>query len=102
MYCIRFTDDIYRDLEKGYSEYFTGGKLDGLCAWPIGDSELSPYASDPEIIESAKITAEMIAKNTYGGYSSNSQYAVLRGTYAGNGNDGVLIKDVEVISVENI
>lgn len=103
MYYIRFTEDIYEDLERGHSFYFRDkSPLDGLCAWSVNDMELSPYASDEEIIKSARKTAEMIARNTYGGYSSNTTYAVLRGTYAGSGNDGVLIKDAELISIETL
>lgn len=103
MYYIRFTKDIYGDIERGHSTDFRNGeKLDGLCAWRVMDNELSPYSSNEEIISAAKKTAEMIAKNTYGGYSSESDYAVLRGRYVGSGNDGVLIEVEEVISIESI
>lgn len=103
MYYIRFTEDIYGDIERGTSyDFRDGSELGGLCAWNISDTNLSPYADDEEIIESAKKTAKMIAENTYAGYSSDSTYAVLRGTYCGSGNDGVLIKDVELISIESL
>lgn len=97
---IRFTNDIYRDIEKGNSSYFTGGELEGLCAWNIMGAD--SYSSDEEIIEAAKRTAEMIARNTYGGYSSSNEYAVIKGNYIRNGNDGILLTDVEVISIESL
>lgn len=99
---IRFTNDIYEDIERGHSYFKGGAKLDGLCAWTINDHNLSPYATKDEIVSSAKKTAEMILKNTYASYSDNSTYAVLRADYAGSDNDGVLIKNVEVISIETI
>ena len=103
MYYIRFTADIYEDIERGHSTHFSNGaKLPGLCAWNINDNELSPYADDSEIIEAAKKTAEMILKNTYGSYSDNSSYAVLRGKYVGSSNDGVCIKVEDVISIQSI
>lgn len=102
MYYIRFTEDIHKDIEKGYSTHMGGAKLAGLCAWNINDNELSPYADTSEIIEAAKKTAEMILKNSYGSYSDNSTYAVIRGTYAGSSNDGVCINVDEVISIETI
>ena len=103
MFYIRFTSDIYADIERGFSKDFrNGAKLEGLCAWPIKDSELSPYASKSEIKESAKKTAKMIAGNTYGGYSSDRTYAILEGKYVGNSNDGVLIEVENVISIETL
>ncbi len=102
MFYIRFTDDIERDIEQGASSYFsTGAKLGGVCAWSISD-DLPPHASKGQIIESARATAKKIAKNTYAGYSSNTQFVVLRGSYKGSGNDGVLIEVEEVISIENL
>ncbi len=102
MYYIRFTNDISRDIESGSSSYFTNGKkLNGLCAWSISE-DLSPYASKQEIIEAAHKTAQNIAKNTYCGYSSNSEFAVLEGSCVGSGNDGVLINVEKVISIESL
>lgn len=94
---IRFTDNIYRDIEKGNSIYFNGGQnLGGLCAWKIVGAD--SYSTEEEIEEAAKRTAEMIARNTYGGYSSSSEYSIIKGNYVGNGNDGILLADVELIS----
>jgi hypothetical protein len=98
---IRFTNDIYRDIEKGNSSYFNGSQdLDGICAWNIIGAD--SYSSQEEIKEAAERTAKMIAANTYGGYSSSNEYAIIRGKYIGNGNDGILLQDVEVISVESL
>jgi hypothetical protein len=44
----------------------------------------------------------MILKNTYGSYSDNTTYAVLKGTYVGSSNDGVCIKVDEVVSIQTI
>lgn len=94
---IRFTNNIYRDIEEGNSTYFNGGQnLGGLCAWNIVG--VDSYSTEEEIEEAAKRTAEMIAKNTYGGYSSSSEYSIIKGSYLGNGNDGILLGDVELIS----
>lgn len=94
---IRFTDNIYRDIEEGNSSYFNGGqKLAGLCAWNVPG--VDSYSSEEEIEEASKRTAEMIARNSYGGYSSSSEYSIIKGTYVGNGNDGILLADVELIS----
>lgn len=102
MFYIRFTDNIERDIKTGTSKDFrTGKKLGGLCAWKVFDQP-SPYASDEEIIEAATQTAKQIAKNSYGGYSSKNQFAVIEGDYIGSGNDGSLIKAIRVISVENL
>jgi hypothetical protein len=101
MYYIRFTADIEADIERGFSTHFNGGaKLPGLCAWKVMDNNLSPYASNEEIIEAAKKTAEMIIRNTYGGYSSKDTYAVLKGTYVGSSNDGVCIRVDAVVSIQ--
>ena len=98
MFYIRFTTDIHRDIERGYSTHFsTGAKLPGICAWSINDSELSPYASDEEIIAAAKKTAVMISENTYGGYDNNGTFAVVEGRYVGSSNDGVCIEVTRVI-----
>jgi len=98
---IRFTDNIERDIEKGNSKYFNGGKkLNGLCAWAmVGADENS---NDQEIEEAAMRTAKMVAANTYGGYSSNSHFAIIKGDYAGNGNDGILLTNVELISIHTL
>ena len=98
---IRFTDDIYRDIERGHSKYFNGGKkLAGLCAWALGGVDLND--SEEDIQEAAKNLATMVAKNTYGGYSSSSNYAIIEGSYAGSGNDGILLKSVNVISINTL
>lgn len=93
----RFTDDIYRDLEKGYSTYFrTGEAMAGLCAWSTG---LDTMCNSMEEIEDyCKQKAESIARNSYGGYSSDCEVAILVGRYVGSGNDGVLIKDAELLT----
>lgn len=102
MFYIRFTDDIERDLAKGNSKDFRDGSdLGGLCAWQIFDQP-SPWASDNEIIEKAFETAKQIAKNSYGGYSSSSDFAVLDADYVGSSNDGSLVKVNRVISTESL
>lgn len=97
----RFTDDIYRDLEKGYSTYFrTGEALDGLCAWSTGlDTD---WQDIEEIKEYCKSKAKDIARNSYGGYSSDNEVAILTGRYVASGNDGVLIKDAKLLSTFTI
>lgn len=91
---IRFTEDIYSDIERGYSFYFrTNEPLDGLCAWSTdADTE---YMSRAEILEECKRVAKNVLKGSYGGYSSESEVAIITGKYAGSGNDGVLIQEVE-------
>ena len=102
MYYIRFTNDIQADIKRGKSQDFRTKKaLPGLCAWKV-NSDLGPDATDEEIIEAAAKTAREIARNSYGGYSSNSKFAVLRGTYIGSSNDGSCIKIDAVISEEDI
>lgn len=103
MYYIRFTSDIHADLERGASKDFRNGEnLSGLCAWGIGDMNLTPASSDAEIIESAQKMAGKIARNTYGGYDNNGTYAVLEGRYTGSSNDGVCIEVDRVISIETL
>jgi hypothetical protein len=89
-------------MERGYSKHMGGRKLSGLCAWNITHGDLNPCSTESEILEAAMQTAEMILSNTYGSYSDNSTYAVLRGTYAGSSNDGVCIKVDELISIETL
>lgn len=102
MFYVRFTDNIHRDIQAGKSKDFrTGKSLSGLCAWEIFDQP-SPWASDAEILEKAAETARQIAINTYGGYSSSSQFAVLEADYCGSSNDGCLVKVNRVISVESL
>jgi GTP cyclohydrolase I len=94
---IRFTDDIYRDIEKGSSKYFNGGNnLGGLCAWSLNGVDSNN--TEEEIEEAAARLAQMTSKNTYGGYSSSSEYAIIEGTYARSGNDGIILTDVKLIS----
>ncbi len=98
MFYIRFTTDIKRDIKRGYSKHFsTGAKLPGLCAWRINDSELSPYASDDEVIRAAAKTADYIMEHTYGGYDMDGSYAVVEGRYVGSSNDGECIKVIRII-----
>lgn len=102
MFYIRFTDDIHRDIQAGKSlDFRSGNEMSGLCAWEIFE-QLSPLSSDAEIIEKAAETANKISRNTYGGYSSSSQYAVLVADYVGSSNDGCCVKVNRVISVESL
>lgn len=98
---IRFSDDIYEDIERGHS-YFKGkSKLKGLCAWPTSFfynyGKYVDYSgrevSEDDIIDDAK----NILRNTYGSYSNNDQVHLITGDYAGDGNDGVLLKNVDVV-----
>ena len=102
MYYIRFTNDIQADIKRGKSPDFRTKKaLPGLCAWKI-NSDLGPDATDEEICEAAAKTAGEISRNSYCGYSSKSQYAVLVGTYVGGSNDGSCIKVDRVVSIESL
>ena len=100
---IRFSEDIYADIERGHSTYFrTKEKMDGLCAWTtpfytVGSeirNDRDEVASDSELLDYAK----RILNNTYGSYSDNSIANIITGTYVDSGNDGVLLQDVELIS----
>ena len=93
---IRFTSDIYEDIDRGYSfDFRDSSKLNGLCAWGTRFATLEH--SKEEIIEGCAEFAKEIIKNTYGGYSSKDEVAIIIGDYAGNSNDGCLLKNVEVL-----
>ena len=97
----RFTSDIYNYIERGHSVDFRDkSKLNGLCAW--GTPFATLVNSDDEILEGCKKYAKQIAQNTYGGYSSATEVAIITGTYAGSANDGVLLNDVELIRTFSI
>jgi hypothetical protein len=96
-YYIRFTNDINADIERGHSiDFRDKSKLAGLCAWKIG-SDYNPY-DDASIIAAAENDAAMIARNSYAGYGSETEYAVVEGSYLGSGNDGVLISIDRVLA----
>lgn len=100
---IRFSEDIYADIERGYSIYFrTKEKLDGICAWgtPFYTDGYEIRNDRDEIVSDSEISdyAKKILNNTYGSYSDNSTVNVITGTYVGNGNDGVLLQNVELIN----
>ena len=98
---IRFTSDIYEDIDRGHSVDFRDkSKLEGLCAWSTQFHELEHSMS--EILEGCKKLAERIKQNSYGGYGSDSEVAIIKGRYVGSGNDGVLLQDVEVIDTFTI
>ena len=98
---IRFSSDIYEDIDRGYSVDFRDkSKLKGLCAWSTQLHELEHSKS--EILEGCKKYAERIKQNGYGGYGSDSEVAIIKGRYVGSGNDGVLLQDVEVIDIFTI
>lgn len=91
---IRFSSDIYEDIDRGYSFYFrTGRAMEGLCAWP---TSADTRMSNTEILEECERAAKNILAGSYGGYSSDSQVAIITGEYIGSGNDGVLLKNVEL------
>lgn len=95
-YYIRFTSDIDADITRGFSKNIHGQKLNGLCAWPI-NFDYNPFDKD-SIIEAAKSTASMIAKNSYAGYGSDTEFAVVEGQMTGGyTNDGTLIKVIKVL-----
>lgn len=97
---IRFTSDIYEDINRGYSiDFRDKSKLNGLCAW---STQFHEFNSMSEILEGCKKYAKQIAQNSYGGYESNSEVAIIKGRYVGSGNDGVLLQDVEVIDTFTI
>ena len=98
---IRFTSDIYADIERGSSiDFRDKSKLPGLCAW--GTSFATLINSKDEILEGCKIYAKQVAKNTYGGYGSSTEVAIITGSYVGSSNDGVMLKDIEVIDTFSI
>ena len=89
---IRFSSDIKADIERGYSFFKGGEKMNGLCAWRTPfDTFENP--TDDEIIQ----YANLILKNTYGSYSDNSEFHLITGEYVGSGNDGVLLQNVELV-----
>lgn len=91
---IRFTSDIYGDIERGHSFYFrTNEAMEGLCAW---STNADTRMSDAEIMEECERAAKNILAGSYGGYSSDSEVAIITGEYVGSGNDGVLLKNVEL------
>ena len=93
---IRFSNDIYADLKRGHSFYFrTGEKMDGLCAWSVPLAHVNMPHS--EIVEECIKTAKNVLKGSYGGYSSDSEVHILVAEYVANGNDGVLIKNAELL-----
>lgn len=95
-YYIRFTDDIYADIKRGYSKNIHGYKLNGLCAWAIYH-DYNPY-NDNSIIEAAKKTAAEYKENSYCGYGSDTEFAVVEGQMTGGyTNDGTLIKIIRVL-----
>lgn len=92
---IRFSDDINADIRRGHSFDVHGERLPGICAWKTNfDLRMQ---STSELIDMCKAKAVSILNNTYGSYSSNSTAYVLTGDYVGNGNDGVLLKNIEII-----
>lgn len=102
MYYIRFTEDIYADIDRGNSiDFRDKSKMNGLCAWKITE-DYDPY-NDDSIVSAAEKTAKKVAKNSYGGYSSNSCYAVVEGKLTGGySNDGYLIKIERVLAVNEL
>lgn len=93
---IRFTEDIERDIKNKNSYNIHKQKLNGLCAWKISE-DYNPYDNE-SIIEAAQKTAANIKKNSYCGYTSESNYAVVEGDMTGGyTNDGVLIKITRIL-----
>ena len=98
---IRFTEDIYEDIERGYSfDFRTGEPLDGLCAWSAA-MDVREYSRE-EIVSYCKQKAANTVKNGYGGYSSDCEVAIILADYAGSCNDGSLVKNVEVYETFNL
>lgn len=98
---IRFSNDIDSDIERGYSFYMGGDKMAGLCAWTtpfiiMGD-DISGINGEDISLDDIISYAKKILQNTYGSYSDNTEVHVITGTYVGNGNDGVLLTDIEVV-----
>ena len=98
---LRFTDDIYADIERGYSTFKGGSKLSGLCAWTTPFSlrcNMYENANGEEVsLSEIEEYKDMLLKNTYGSYSSNEECYIITGDYAGRGNDGVLLTNIDVI-----
>ena len=98
---IRFTEDIYEDIERGYSfDFRTGEPLGGLCAWSAA-MDVREYSRE-EIVSYCKQKAANTVKNGYGGYSSDCEVAIILADYAGSCNDGSLVKNVEVYETFNL
>lgn len=92
---IRFTEDIYEDIDRGYSyDFRTKKPLAGLCAWNTSLDTMCD--SREEIIEECKKKAAQIVRNGYGGYSSDSEVAIITAEYCGSSNDGYLVKNISV------
>ena len=98
---IRFSNDIYADIDRGYSFFKGGEKMSGLCAWSINidmiDGEMFDFSGNKVGYDYIIKIAHNLLKNTYGSYSDNSEFHLITGDYVGSGNDGVLLSNVELI-----
>jgi|SRR5690554_5775980 len=98
---IRFTDDIDRDIENKFSYDIHGNKLNGLCAWNApffyNNGRYEDFNGNVISLSELELYAKNILNNTYGSYSDNESFSIISGSYAGNGNDGVLLTNVEEI-----
>lgn len=102
MFALRFTNDIKRDIAKGKSEYFTTGEeLEGLCVWSLSIENPDPSISELRAV-AQKFALNQVLSNGYGGYSSDTDYAIVEGRYVGSNNDGVLIEVERVICTDSI
>jgi len=98
---IRFSDNIEKDRERGFSNDMHGNQLSGLCAWgtPYFFRDEFSTAAGEKVEEIDLVDyANEILRNTYGSYSSNDEAHVITGNYVGQGNDGVLLTDIEVLT----
>lgn len=97
---IRFTDDIYRDIDNKQSyNLFTGEEFDGLCAYSF---DYNPY--DENIIDIGILKAKQFAgwnARTYAEHYDGN-FAILEGDYVDQGLDGVIIKNAKVVYKGNI
>ena len=96
---IRFTNDIYQDIENGSSKnLFTEESFEGLCAYSF---EVMPH-EDIEVagIDRAKELAGWNAQTYADAYDGN--FAIFEGDYLGSGLDGVIVRPGRVIYEGNI
>lgn len=102
---IRFSNDIYEDIDGGYSYFKGGSKLAGLCAWTTPffsqGRSVQDYNGNDISDDEIEAYAQSLVNNTYGSYSDNSEFHLVVGDYVANGNDGVLLKNVRVVESFN-